>query len=458
MKRITVTSTLITLSVISFIILILTGKNCTVCFAPQTIMIKLMLAGLVFICGGIYFTWKYLRIERMIFGIELLPLLDTNEAVKDLPFSCEGNIVPLNESVLTSPYTQTPCVYYHSVLEKYVQQGKRKTWVIAENQTQSIPFYIADDRGKLLINPLGVDHDLSSYAFPSYIKTDNSYSRISEIDPETVIKHAEDKEAKTILGFIPSSTRIRRSEFVLRPGTQIFAYGYVSKTNDDLVLQEFTNHPLLISRKTKEAFIQDFYKGGNLVYIVHVLVSLGFTAFLSAANYFLALNQYIFYPLLIIGNITIIGSVVFTIYNRIITYKQRALETLSNIDIELKRRNELIPSLLSVISKYTEYEKDLFEQIASTRVQTMQSVETDEKRLHLKPLLIGLSEKYPQLASHRQYRELMIELIDTEERIAYSRSAYNKNIAKFNIVISQFPQNLFAEILHMKPMEFITIS
>lgn len=444
MKRVTIGSTLATLLVICFIIIILSGEDCDFCFSAPVMAIKLFACGLVLFIGSLYFTKLFLKTEKQMFAIETLPLLKTDEATEDVPFSCEGTVRAIDGNLLSSPYTHSPCVYYHSITEEYVKSGKSSEWRIIDNLVNFVPFHITDKRGTLKVSLLNLDSDFSGYTLQS-VKTYVPDPKNSEVDCIALIKHASYIPDAKKTGFFSHGRRMRRSEFILPPDTNVFAYGFISKWNKELVLHEDPQHPLIISRKTKDEYIEEFYKGASLIYFVHLLTALGFTIAILSLNYFTNLHPAILLPVLVLGNGIITGSVVFTMYNRLMTLKQRAINALSNIDIELKRRADLIPQLVALVKEYSRYEKEVQNLLVNLRSQ--------------KPdysVLLAIIEKYPKMKADENFRSLMKNLVDTEERIAYSRSFYNRNVRKLNTLIWQFPFIIIASLFTIKHMDFIT--
>lgn len=420
-------------------------------------MVKFFTCGLVLFIGSIYFTRIFLKNEKEIFKIDALPLLETNEAVSDIPFSGEGKIKEVEGNILLSPYTRTDCVYYHSITEELVRRGKRSTWEIVENLINFVPFYVTDKRGRLKIDLSNFDDDLSGYKITKQKGAVPDPDK-SEIDALSMIKHQEQHESKTWLGFIPGTKKTRRSEFVLIPNTEVFVYGYISRKQNELVLHEHDNHPLIISAKTKERYTEEFYKGKNLIYVVHLLTAIGFTVSFISLNYFLKLSQMSFYLILYMGNVCILGSTLFTMYNRIATLRQRALTALSNIDIELKRRADLIPHIITLIKQYSHFEKNMHELITNLRMEVTFGRNEFVRTQTNHASLLAIIENYPQLKAAKNFQSLMKSLVDTEERIAYSRTFYNRNVAKMNTMISQFPFIIIALLMNFKQMDFITIT
>lgn len=419
-------------------------------------MIKLFTVGLVLLIGSIYFTRTFLKIEKEIFTIESLPLLETNEATADIPFSCEGKVEAVEGALLSSPYTNTPCVFYHSIAEKYVKRGKHSRWEIVENTLEFNPFYISDKRGKLLVDITNIDNDFSGYKI-NPVKGIVPDPDKSEIDAFPVLKHEEYSIPKKVLKFIPVSTRMRRSEYVLMPGANVFLYGFVSKRNNKLVVHEHEKHPLVISTKTKKQYIEEFYAGKNLIYLTHVLTSVGFTISLLSIQYFIRLNPIVLYTILYMGNAGIFGSIVFTIYNRMITLQQRARVALSNIDIELKRRTDLIPQIIELVKHYVRIERSIQAITTDLRVKTAFQNTVPVQTSTAPFTFLTRLENYPQLRGSENFKELMTSLVDTEDRIAYSRTFYNKNVRKLNTLILQFPFNIIGILFRIRPMKFVMI-
>ncbi|GEM_PF-94494 len=457
MKRITIGSTVGTLLFICFIIIILSGKNCDECFSLPVMMAKFIACGLVFFIGSIYFTSVYLKNEHSIFNLETLPLLETNEAASDIPFSSEATVLLDKQTVLRSPYLGLACVYYHSITEKQVGRGKNKKWVVTENLVNLTPFYIFDDRGKLKIDPKNLDSDFSGYKIDFADRTIPDPEN-SEIDcTQAMVRHVVGTSTK-VLGITFTSSNLRRSEYILPPLTKVFVSGFLSKKNDELVLHEHPKFPLIISQKTKAAYIEEFYKGKNLVFLVHALVAIGFTITILSVNYFLNIQHVIIFYILYIGNCFIIFSILFTIYNRLTTLTQRAHFALSDIDIELKRRSEILPKIVELVKAYSTHEHELQQFISEMRVHKifLDTLPAGMK-IYTSPLT-ALVENYPTIKAGENFKNFMLSLVDTEERIVYARAFYNRNVRKLNTLIRQFPFIIIAYFFSMKEMPYVTIT
>jgi LemA protein len=428
-------------------------------FSAPVLAVKFFACGFVIIIASIYFKMKFLKTENIIFDIESQPLLETNEATDGVLFSGEGVVETDGDKVLRSIYTKTKCVYFHSIREKYVSRGKNSKWEIVQDLALFIPFYIADGRGKLKVDLKGVDYDFSNYKIPlSHPSVACSWN--SEIDCETILeKQVYTEESKTF-PFFPKlkSRKYRQSEYVLRPGTKVFAHGIVSREDGELVLREGEKYSLIISRKSRDQYVEEFYKGKSLVYLANFLIAIGYTAVLFSANYFYHLDSILLSTLLLIGNGVIMGSIVFSLYNRIITLQQRALNASSNIKIELKRRANLIPNLVKIVKEYSKYEKETQQIIAEARAEMVFSKELKKETGLVVPSLMAVIESYPTLKASENFQALMRALVDTEERIAHSREFYNRSVRKYNTIIGQFPFLIISLPFGMKEMSFISIA
>lgn len=446
MKRITFLSTIITLGSICFIIIIFTVRGCDECFSPPVMTLKFFISGCIFVIGSIYFTKEFLKTEAVIFEIDSLPFLKTDGAVEGIPFAGEGIIE--SETVLKSPYTNTECVYFHSIKEKYIKTEKSSHWEIVENVSRFIPFSLKDERGVLEIDLVNLDEDFSTYKIPfKDRKVPNP--AYTEVDCKVILCRDSYKE---------SGVQYRKSEFILKPGTKIFVCGMVLRKNGKLVLHEDKRIPLIISRKNRDQYVKQFYQGSNLIYFVHLLVTIGYTTILLSLSHLLKLNPLFLLMFLLIGNTLIMGSVIFSIYNRIITLRQRTQSSLSNIKVELKRRANLISGLLKIIKEYTKHEKKVQKITSEARTNIRFFKELPKEMEVTIPSLAVTIENHPELKASENFQFLLKTLVDTEERIAYSREFYNRSARKYNVLIKQFPFLLVSYPLGLKEIEFISIS
>lgn len=151
------------------------------------------------------------------------------------------------------------------------------------------------------------------------------------------------------------------------------------------------------------------------------------------------------------------------IYNGLITLKNRVDEAWSDIDVQLKRRYDLIPNLINTVKGYAAHEKELLEKITQARAQAMGAQTPGEKQEAENALsgtlksLFAVSENYPDLKANQNFLELQRELTDTEDKIQASRRFYNGNVRDFNTKLETFPTNVMAGMLNFSKREFFAV-
>jgi len=166
--------------------------------------------------------------------------------------------------------------------------------------------------------------------------------------------------------------------------------------------------------------------------------------------------------ILIILGIWIVGS-----YNRLVTLKNRAKEAWADIDVQLKRRYDLIPNLVETVKGYATHEREVFENITKARAQAISAeragdvkkiAEAENFLTSTLKTLFAVVENYPDLKASQNFLELQRELRDTEDKIMYARRFYNGNVRDLNIAIESFPTNIVASIFGFKKMDLFEIS
>lgn len=154
-----------------------------------------------------------------------------------------------------------------------------------------------------------------------------------------------------------------------------------------------------------------------------------------------------------------------SIYNGLIRLKNRVEEAWSDIDVQLKRRHDLIPNLVNTVKGYMEHERETLDSVVEARSKAMNAQEGDgqtkaEAENQLTDALksiFALSENYPDLKANQNFMELQREISDTENKIQAARRFYNNNVRDFNTKIQVFPSNVFANILGFKAREFFEV-
>ena len=150
-------------------------------------------------------------------------------------------------------------------------------------------------------------------------------------------------------------------------------------------------------------------------------------------------------------------------YNLFVRGRNRIKEAWSGIDVQLKRRHNLIPNLVATVKGYAKHEKELFENVTKARSAAMgaQGAEAKSKAENMLSQtlksLFAVSENYPQLKASENFAKLQDELSDTENKIQAARRFYNGQVRDFNTKIQVFPNNLVADMLKFKSFEFFEI-
>ncbi len=162
----------------------------------------------------------------------------------------------------------------------------------------------------------------------------------------------------------------------------------------------------------------------------------------------------------ILGIIALIILWLVFAYNRFIIYGTRIKEAWSDIEVQLKRRHDLIPNLVETVKGYMAHERNVFEKVTEARSQAMGAKSKDEKLGAENALsntlktLFAVSENYPDLKANANFLDLQRELADTENKIQAARRFYNGNVMDYNTKINTFPTNLIASAFRFKKEEF----
>lgn len=169
---------------------------------------------------------------------------------------------------------------------------------------------------------------------------------------------------------------------------------------------------------------------------------------------------------IIIAIIAVIVLWLIATYNSLVKNRNQVDEGWSDIDVQLKRRYDLIPNLIETVKGYASHEKELFENVTKARSQAMQAEKSgDTKALgQAENMLSGtlkslfaVSENYPDLKADQNFAKLQDELSDTENKIQASRRFYNGVVRDFNTKVQQFPTNMISGMFGFAAREFFEI-
>lgn len=169
---------------------------------------------------------------------------------------------------------------------------------------------------------------------------------------------------------------------------------------------------------------------------------------------------------IIVGVIALILLYVAAMYNGLITLKNRVEEAMSDMDVQLKRRYDLIPNLVETVKGYAKHEEGTLESVIAARNSAMavpssdveHKIEAENNLSSTLKSIFALSESYPDLKANQNFLELQRELSDTEDKIMASRRFYNGNVRDFNTKLQVFPTNLINKMLNFTAYKFYELA
>lgn len=167
--------------------------------------------------------------------------------------------------------------------------------------------------------------------------------------------------------------------------------------------------------------------------------------------------------LIILGIVALVVIIGVVLYNQLVSLRQQADEAWSDIDIQLKRRYDLIPNLVETVQGYAKHERELFENVTKARADAI-SAEGVDQQAQAENVLTGalrsvfaVAENYPDLRATENFQKLQDELTDTENKIMAARRFYNSNVMALNTKIQQFPTNIVARFGNFAEREFFEL-
>ncbi len=163
----------------------------------------------------------------------------------------------------------------------------------------------------------------------------------------------------------------------------------------------------------------------------------------------------------ILGIVVLLALYFISVYNHLVRYRVEVDDSWSQIDVQLKRRHDLIPNLVETVKGVMDFEKNTLTQVMQARASAMGASNMADRMKAESDITNGMGrllavwENYPALKSNENAKQLQEELTSTENKIAYSRGHYNDVVANFNTIAQQFPSNLIAGPFHFQPREFL---
>jgi LemA protein len=162
----------------------------------------------------------------------------------------------------------------------------------------------------------------------------------------------------------------------------------------------------------------------------------------------------------VLGALGVIILWIIIAFNRLVILNNRITNAWSQIDVQLKRRFDLIPNLIETVKGYAKHEKEVFENVTKarnmmTKADTMpQKAKADNMISGALKSLFAVAEAYPDLKANQNFLQLQEELAGTENKLAYSRQFYNDSVLTFNNLTMMFPSNMIAGMFNFKQREF----
>lgn len=163
---------------------------------------------------------------------------------------------------------------------------------------------------------------------------------------------------------------------------------------------------------------------------------------------------------IILVALLVIAGIVIVYYNRLITLRNRIDNAWSQIEVQIKRRADLIPNLVETVKGYASHEKEVFERVTQARSATLSSktpkdlAQAEGELSSALKTLFAVVEAYPELKANLNFQELQRQLEETENKIAYTRQFYNDTVLMYNNAIETFPGVIFARLFNFTRREF----
>lgn len=163
---------------------------------------------------------------------------------------------------------------------------------------------------------------------------------------------------------------------------------------------------------------------------------------------------------IVLGVVVLFLLIFIGIYNGFVRLRNEVDNSFSQIDVQLKRRNDLIPNLVETVKGYARHEKQVFENVTKARAAMIGASSMSEKAAASNMVtdalksVFAVAENYPALRASENFKQLQEELTATEDKISYSRQYYNDRVMQFNTRLQTFPSNMVGSMFHFTKKEF----
>lgn len=168
-------------------------------------------------------------------------------------------------------------------------------------------------------------------------------------------------------------------------------------------------------------------------------------------------------PLILGVSVVIVVIVIFSYYNRIIKLENRIDNAWAQINVQLKKRADLVPNLVETVKGYAKHEKKIMEEVSRTRERMVNASSREETAKAGNELgkalksIFAVAEDYPDLKASENFKELQQELSSIENKIAYARQHYNDSVLQFNNTVETYPGKLFADMMDKEEKDMLEI-
>ena len=161
--------------------------------------------------------------------------------------------------------------------------------------------------------------------------------------------------------------------------------------------------------------------------------------------------------IVVVAVVVLLLVVLVAMYNRLVRLRNRSENAWAQVDVQLKRRNDLVPNLVEAVKGYAAHEKEVFEDVTRTRAAAEQARTVEEAAQAQNALtaalgrLLAVAEAYPQLRATENFQQLQAQLADTEDKIAISRQVYNDTVLSYENALEQLPTSVIAGMFRFHP-------
>jgi len=165
----------------------------------------------------------------------------------------------------------------------------------------------------------------------------------------------------------------------------------------------------------------------------------------------------------VVALVIAMGLYLVALYNRLVTFRNRVDNAWSQVDVQLRRRYDLIPNLVETVKAYAAHEREVFQRVTEARARAIAASSVGEQGEAETMLsqalrsLFAVAENYPELRASENFRRLQEDLRDTEDKIAFSRQFYNDTVLRYNNLRQSLPAALFAQALGFGPRDYFEV-